>query len=97
MHVLACIRTELFLTRLRLLVPELQMGDYQNYGPLLGSLNTRCCNTKDAKGDHNFDNHSNVLLSLDRSMNTVLYCTVLYCTVLYCTVLYKYNILYYTG
>ena len=34
------------------------MGGYQNYGPLLGPLNTRCRTIlRTPKRDHNFDNH----------------------------------------
>ena len=39
-------------------VKLLHVGGCQNYGPLLGPLNTRChIILRTPKGDHNFDNH----------------------------------------
>ena len=50
---------------LKFLHPQSYMGGCQNYGPFLGTLNTRCRIKKNPKRNHNFfDNHPYALKPL---------------------------------
>ena len=54
------------------------MGNCQNYGPFLATLNIRCRFKRRTQRDHNFDNHPHCILAVERHDHKC-YC---YCVVI---------------